>query len=301
MSGGIDKLIVLTDKIEGPFLDLAREEGSARYGYGNVIDLRQTRYNFPVVLYCDGRHNGKHKIEVVGVARLGLRRARQILKIIVGHLSAARIYRIDLCTDIFGLWVWDLAEVVCVSRTQNFKIYNNRGGASFYVQNSAQKTIVLYDKVKQLASKGDPLADAFGSGEHLTRIEVQLKGRGVPFKKIHHLHRYAAIDLLGGLHFRQLKRLQDDARPLHLLAAGRLRGLIHKYGLQAVKKRFSSSQWAYFEKTLFRVLKAEEIPDLRVRLKRSIEDWLENRIRFPRGRKGQRKVGVLEDVCRVIG
>jgi hypothetical protein len=150
MSCGIDKLILLSDKIEKEFLNLARKEGSARGGYGHVIDLRQTHYNLPVVLYCDGRHNGKHKIEVVGVAGLGLRRTRKILKMILGHLSAARIYRIDLCTDIPGLWVWDLAEVVLVSRSQNFKIYNNRGGVTFYLKSSADKTVMLYDKIKQL-------------------------------------------------------------------------------------------------------------------------------------------------------
>lgn len=283
MSCGVDKLVLLSDQIEKVFLELAREQGSARGGYGYVIDLRRTRYNFlPIVLYCDGRHNGKHKIEVAGVATLGLRKTKEILKIILGHLSAARIYRIDLCTDIMGLWVWDLAEVVLVSRSQNFKIYNNRGGVSFYLQNSAHKTILLYDKVKQLAAKGDHPADTFRPGEHLTRIEVQLKGRGVPFKKLRHLHRYADVDLLGQLHLRRLKRLRDDAKPLHLLAAGGLRRLVHKYGLHAARKRFSPSHWAYFEKTLFRVLEGEEIPDLRVRLKRSIEDWLDNRIRFPR-------------------
>jgi hypothetical protein len=104
----------------------------------------------PVILHCDGRHNGIHKVEFVGVARLGLRQTRKILKMILGHLSAARIYRIDLCTDIPGLWVWDLAEVVLVSRSQNFKIYNNRGGVTFYLKSSADKTVMLYDKIKQL-------------------------------------------------------------------------------------------------------------------------------------------------------
>lgn len=282
MPGGIDKLILLSDQVEAVFLYLAREQGSARGGYGHVIDLRQTRHQFPVILYCDGRHNGKHKIELVGVARLGLRRTREILKMILGHLSAALIYRIDLCTDILGLRVWDLAEVVFVSRSQNFKIYNNRGGVTFYLKGSAYKTILLYDKVKQLKAKGDPLADTFSPDEYLTRIEVQLKGRGVPFKKIRHLHRYADVDLLGLLNFKRLKRLRDDAKPLHLLAAAGLRRLIHKYGLHAARKRFSPSQWSYIEKTLFRTLEGEEIPDLRRRLKRSIEDWLEGRIRFAR-------------------
>lgn len=74
-----------------------------------------------------------HKIELVGVARLGLRRTRKILKILLSHFSGARIYRIDLCTDIPGLWVWDLAGIAIVARSQNFKIYNNRAGATFYL------------------------------------------------------------------------------------------------------------------------------------------------------------------------
>jgi hypothetical protein len=282
MPCGIDKLILLSNKIKKVFLDLAREEGFARYGYKNVIDLRQTRHELPIILYCDGRHDGIHKIELVGVARLGLRRTRTILKMILGDLSAARIYRIDLCTDISGLWVWDLAAVILVSRSQNFRIFNNRSGVSFYLQNSAHKTILLYDKMKQLAAKGDPLADTFRRGEYLTRIEVQLKGRGVPFKKMRHLHRYADVDLLGQLHLRRLKRLRDDAKPLHLLAAAGLRRLIYKYGLHAARKRFSPSQWSYIEKILFRTLEGEEIPNLGLRLKRSVNDWLENRIRFPR-------------------
>jgi len=61
---------------------------------------------------------------------------------ILGHLSAARIYRIDLCTDIPGIWVWDLAEMVIVSRTQNFRIHNNRGGASFYLSQKVEPEIV---------------------------------------------------------------------------------------------------------------------------------------------------------------
>ena len=111
---------------------------------------------------------------------------------------------------------------------------------------------------------------------------MQLKCRGVPFKKIRHLHRYADVDLLGGLRLRKLRRLRDDGKPLHLLAAGGLRRLIRKYGLQATKKQFSPPHWAYIEKTLLRVLEGEEIPDLGLPLKRSIEDWLEDRIRFPR-------------------
>jgi len=284
MAGGIDKLELLTKCVRKRFRALARRKGSRRKGYLHVVDLRNTHYKLPVILHCDGCYNGIHKIEVVGVAQLGLRRTRQILKQVLPNLVAARIYRIDVCTDVPGIWVWDLAERMFVSRTQNFQIINKRGGASFYLQKSSDKTIVLYDKIKQYRAIGDPMAHLFRPGDHLTRIEVQLKGHGVPFKKIRDLHRYVDVDFLEQVHFRKLRALRDDAKPLHLLAAAQLQHLTQKYGLLATKKRFSPSQWAYIERTLFQVLEGKEIPDLRFRLKRSIEDWLENRLRFPRSR-----------------
>ena len=284
MAGGVDKLVLLTRHIRKPFRRLARREGVWHKGFQHVVDLRTTRYQLPVILHCDGYYNGFHKIEFVGVARLGLRLTRKILKMIVYRLSAVRIYRIDLCTDVLGLFVWDLADRVHVSRVQNFRIINNRGGASFYLQNSPDKTILLYDKIKQYAAKRDPMAHLFQPGDQLTRIEVQLKGNGVPFKKIRDLHRYMEVDFLERVRFRKLRALRKGAKPLHLLAAAHLRHLIQRYGLHATKKRFSPSQWAYIEKTLFQTLEGKEIPDLRLRLKRSIEDWLENRIRFPRCR-----------------
>lgn len=282
MADGIDKLILLSDSITEDFLSLARGEGSPKYGYKHVIDLRESRHELPVVLYCDGRRNGIHKLDIVGVANLGLQGTLRVLRPILGRLSLARIYRIDLCADIAGICVWDLAEIAIVSRTQNFQIHNTRGGASLYLRNSADKTILIYDKAKQFAAKGNSLATVLGPNEPLTRIEVQLKGRGVPFRKIHDLYRYADLDLVEGLKLLELRPLRHDAKPLHLLAAGRLRHLIHRYGLQGTKKRFSPSHWAYIEKALFCTLEGPRLPDLRHRLKRSIQNWLQNRIRFPR-------------------
>jgi len=285
LSAGVDKLELLTRRIEKPFLNLAREEGFQRSGYKNVIDLRQTRYKLPVILHCDGWHGGIHKIQLIGVARLGLRRARRLLGTILGDLSFVRIYRIDLCTDIPGIYVGDLAETVLVSRVQNFRIYKKRGGLSFYLQNSANKTILIYDKLKQLAATKNPRATAYGPGERLTRIEVQLKGSAVPFKKLRHLRRYADVDLLENLEFRTLKNMTSGEKPLHRLASAGLRQSISQIGLQATKKKFASSEWAYLERLFLEEMgNSEEVLDIRSRLKRSIEDWLENRIRFPRYR-----------------
>jgi integrase len=97
---------LLSNTIEKAFLDLAREERSARGGNGHVINLRQTRYNLPVVLYCDGRHNGIHKIELVGVARMGLRRTRKI-----GRPNAMRLRAFILTLRYTELRIGDVTSL----------------------------------------------------------------------------------------------------------------------------------------------------------------------------------------------
>jgi len=141
----------------------------------------------------------------------------------------------------------------------------------------------LYDKAKQLAAKGSLWAGMLDRNDELTRLEVQLRGAGVPFKKIRNLHRYADVDLLASVEFRKLKKLQAGRKPLHGLAAGHLEHLISQYGLHATKKRFSAPQWAYIEKLFFRHAQRNEVPDIRAHMKKSIRDWLNDRIRFPRG------------------
>jgi hypothetical protein len=207
VSGGVDKLIVLSPSIEDVFHDLARKQGVRKWGYGHVLDLRQTDHKLPIVLYCDGMSDGRHKMEVVGIARLGLRRTRKLLKKVLGHLSKARIYRIDLCVDLLGVSVWDLAAIFSVSRAQNYRIFRKRGAVSFYVQNSTNKTIVLYDKAREQLAKGNIWANMLQLGDDLTRVEVRLTGRAVPFKKIRHLHHYADINFLANVRFRRLAPL----------------------------------------------------------------------------------------------
>jgi len=282
MSGGIDKLIVMSNTIEKVFLHLAREEGFARGGYGNVIDLRKSRHNLPIILHCDGRRNGMHKIEMVGVAHLGLRRTRKALKMILGDLSAARIYRIDLCTDILGISVWDLAKICSINRVQNYKIYRSRGSVSCYLQCSAHKRIVLYDKARQLKAQDNVSENFLAEDDELARIEVQFSGGDVPFKELRDLHRYAEIDLLPGMEFRRLIRLHSGAKPLHRLAFAGLEHSVKRYGLHATRKRFSSPEWAYVMRLFLPMIDDAPLIDIRRRLKRSVEDWLEDRFRFPR-------------------
>jgi hypothetical protein len=282
MSGGVDKLILLATFIADEFLQLARERGVRKWGYRYVINLLETSFALPLILFCDGLRDGRHKVEVLGVARLGLLRTRRLLRKVLGHLSGARIYRIDLCTDILGVPVHDLADMFSISRVQNIKIFRKRGAWSFYLQNSAHKTVVLYDKAKQLRATRNPAADMLGPNDQLSRIEVQLSGPAVPFRKIRHLHRYAEIDLFPDVKFRRLKSLPSTAKPLHRLATVGLQRLIQKYGLQATKKQFSPPEWEYIEKLFLQGVETELRLDISGRMKKSIEDWLEDRIRFPR-------------------
>lgn len=281
MSGGVDKLIVLSPSIKDVFHDLARKQGIRKWGYGHVLDLRQTDHKLPIILYCDGMNDGRHKLEVVGVSRLGLRRTRKLLKKVLGHLSKARIYRIDLCVDLLGISVWDLAAIFSVSSAQNYRIYRKRGAVSFYVQNSTDKTIVLYDKAREQLAKGNIWANMLQPGDDLTRVEVRLTGRAVPFKKINHLHRYADINFLANVRFRRLAPLSKHTKPLHILAAGFLRDQISSFGLQAVKRQFTPQHWAYIEKILFQAVQGDEVPDIRRLMSKAVDDWLNDRVRFP--------------------
>jgi hypothetical protein len=279
---GVDKLLLLATTIEEPFYTLARGEGERRYRYKHVLDLSKTDHRLPVVLHCDGIRNGIHKIEVQAVARLGLTRTREILKPLLGKLSRAWIYRVDFCTDLLGVSVWEMAAACSVRQVQNYRIFRKRGAVSFYLQCSANRTLVLYDKARELAAKGSPWVGKLRRNDELTRVEVQLRGAAVPYKKIRHLDRYADVELLAGLEFRRLKTVSADAKPLHLLAAAYLRDQIAQYGLQAVRKRFGSAQWPYIERIFFDNVRPHRIPNVRRRLRKSIEDWLEDRVRFPR-------------------
>jgi hypothetical protein len=142
---GVDKLIVLSGSISEPFYELARQGGINKWGYKYVIDLRLPPNRLPAILFCEGIHNGRHKVVVVGVASLGRRRAVGIIRKITGHLSGVRIYRIDFCVDLFGVSVWDLARVCYIGRAQGYQIYRTRKGDTVYLQRTGARTVLIYD------------------------------------------------------------------------------------------------------------------------------------------------------------
>lgn len=282
MSAGVDKLELLCTSIAELFHQLASDKGVRKWNYRRVLDLRQTDHKLPIIVYCDGVFDGRHKVEVIGVARVGHSRTLKILEEVIDDLSKVRICRIDFCADLPGISVWDMARICCVGPSQNYQIYRNRTGDTVYLQRSKAKTIMLYDKKRRLRAKHDSRIAMLEPDEELTRIEVQLKGAGVPFKKLRHINRYADLDLLAGLKLRHLIPIASHTKPLRAMAAANLADQIEEYGLHAALKRFPSSQRAYMKKLFLEDIDGNDVPDIRGQMRRGIEDWLQDRIRFPR-------------------
>ena len=144
-----------------------------------------------------------------------------------------------------------------------------------------KKTILIYDRLALLRNTRDPQAQLYQVGDDLTRLEIQLKGKGVPFPRLSQLSHYADLDLLHDVRFTEF-RMSDDLSALKRLAAERLLFMIQEFGLQATSKRYSSGLWLRLKKLLLANVREEPSLDLGVVLKKSTRDWLENRLRYPR-------------------
>lgn len=282
MAAGVDKLVLLRCSIKRSFQQLARKKGMRKWGYRHVIDLRAEDEKLPIRLYCDGIHTGIDKIEFIDVADFGLRRTLEHLKVVADNPSAAKIYRIDCCVDIWDVAAWDLARIGFMSGSQNFKLYKCRGAVSLYLQHSKNKKILLYDKARELKAHRSPSALVLPPGVELTRIEVQLSGPDVPFRRIYDISRYAEVNLLDGVKFGRLRSTSDGKRLLHSMAAAHFIGECEKFGLHATLKQYPSSHRAYLQKLFVEEVKDNEVPDIGRLLRKAIEDWLEGRVRFPR-------------------
>jgi len=263
------------------FLDLAREEGEPRFGYRAFVDLRECEVDLPARLYCHGKYTGIHKLELVGTAFLGLPRAREVVESVFPHLSRVKISRIDLALDILGISAWKLAMNCRIPTVQNFRLFRSRAAVSMYLRASNDQTLLIYDRGRQLRRIRHPLARVLHTDDCLSRVEVQFKRR-VPFKRFLDLERYADIDLLGNLEFAKLTVPREGWTPAQQLACEGLRYRVAKFGLQAVSKQFSSSEWAAIKKAYLKPMKGVRFPNLEALMRKSNADWFAGRIRFPR-------------------
>ena len=283
---GVDKFVALSPTVSEYFDELAQEKGVRRGGYSHVVDLRQQVPALPAVLYRGGIHNGWHKLEIVGVARIGRQQTLKIVKAVFGHLSRVKICRIDFCVDLLGVSVWELARICFLGRAQNYHVYRTRKGDTLYLQRSKTRVVEIYDRGKVLRASQDPWAQMLRRNEDLTRVEVQLRGPGVLFRCPRDLDRYAEVNLLPHLRFRRLVS-KNNKKPLRSMAAAYLASEVDQFGIHAVLKRFPSAQRAYIQKLFTEDVGDRLLPDIRRKLRHAIRDWLNDRIRFPRFLDGQ--------------
>jgi hypothetical protein len=279
-----DKLDLLSYRVGSEYLRYALEEGKHKWGYASVVDLSKTSANLPVILYCKGFRDGVHKIQFLDVAHLGLTRVQEITERIFGGADRdIRIARVDWCVDFLGIPLLDLALYCRLGRVQNCSVIRSRTGTTFYLRKSKQCTVLLYDKVQQLRSIGSSLSKFFAPNNHLTRVEIQLRGGGLPFRKFVDIERYKDIDLLPNISFWEFGRKRDGLTIADSLAAEGLLRQISEFGLQMTAKRYTAQEWAYINQKY--LAPAANFPDINRLMRKSVRDWLEDRIRFPRLKK----------------
>jgi hypothetical protein len=279
----LDKLTLLSKIINSRFAAVAGKEGQPAGGYASVVDLRKTKYELPARLFCKGRYSGIHKLEIIGVARLGLPRTQEIVECIFPNLHRVNVYRIDLAVDLPGFSPWFFVTNSRISHRQNYALYRSRGAVSYYLQFSKQRKIVFYDRLRLLRQQNNPLAKMFGADDELTRFEIQMMGAAVPFRRFVDLHLYADIKPLAHLHFRKVI-VAGGRSPAKRLAGYGLNWLISKYGQQATSRMFSPPEWAALRKVYLESTEHPEFPAIQSMMRRSIRRWLEGKIVFPRVR-----------------
>jgi len=279
-----DKLILLCPWLRKSIRKLVKEGGFPIGRYRNFLDLSKTDPSLPVRLSCGGSINNVNKIELNGVAKLGLTRTREIIESICGGTSRVKIYRIDWAVDILDISPSQLAASCRFQGIQSSAFFQSRLGTTYYPHRSKERTVLIYDKLKLLRSRHNPAANGYKQDQQLTRLEVQFRGKGVPIRSFDDIRGYGDIDLLKGMKLVRLRHPPQNAKPQEVLIFEALNGLIDQIGLQNTAKRFSSSQWAYLQKRYFEADAHDEIPDVRRLLTKSARDWLADIIRFPRSK-----------------
>lgn len=278
----IDALHLLSPRINKKFSDIALENGRPTRGYERCVDLREQEPKLPARLYFNGRHTPVHKLELIGVARLGLPLTQQIVETVFPDLKRVTIYRIDCCVDLLGKNVWHFAESCHIPRVQNYRLFRNRGAVSIYLQASKNRTVVFYDKGRERQAKKSPMAAILMPGDSLTRFEMRFQGSGVPVRDFLRIEAYAEMDFVANIRFARLRVPSNKSTPMELLKAEGVRALVRRYGQQMAFKSFPPAEAAYLKKKFLKPSDGAEAVELNRRIRKSVADWMAGRIRYPR-------------------
>ena len=279
------KLVLLCKNVLPWYSEMAGLLGKQVGGYSRYFDLRKLEERLPVRLYCGGIYNGIDKLQFDDeIANLGLTRTQEIVRTICGTLRGIRISRLDWCVDV-GMPLLDLALYCQLRRAQNCAFIHSRTGPTVYLGRSKARVIYMYDKCRQLEAKGDPIAKNFDLMGPWTRVEVQYKGGGLPFRKFRNIERYAKLDMLADIAFWEVGRKRDGLSPTQTLAAEGLLRRIEEDGLQVALKSFYPQERAHILSRFLRPADESSFPDLNELMRKSVREWLSDVIRFPRLRK----------------
>lgn len=278
----VDKVEGLSDSVKRTYRKLAEEHGKPQGGYSRFLDLRKTPQSLPALLYCGGIHNGVNKLQFTDAARLGLSGVRKITEEVLGDSRFVRIARLDLCLDLWDVPAHDLAVYCRIARAQNCSVEKSRSGVTFYLRRSKQHVVLVYDRLARLrAIRRSPLDYPPGI-EHVARLEVQLRGRALPFRNFRDIERYSDIDVLSGISFWKCGFKAEGLTTTAALAAEALLSMINDYGLQVTSKRFSPQTWMYLQNKFLIPASPSSIPNLKRLMRKSIREWMKDHIRYPR-------------------
>ncbi|HSY59120.1 MAG TPA: hypothetical protein VK795_06135 [Terriglobales bacterium] len=248
-----------------------------RYRYSNWLDLRKVHPTLQAFLFYNHQPTMKHKLVLIGVGKLGRTLTGRIISQVFPQLDGVRIHRIDFCVDLFGVSVMSLAENIFAPGTHNFRIYKSQDGISHYFQCSGRRTVLAYDKVRS-----DKALRTSNLDLEIARLEVQLRGKGVPIRDFRDIHRYLEFDVLGPLEVRRVIAAFDATKPTSFLAARGFRSVVSEYGLDGALKLFPSSNRSFLKEKYLGAPLKDQLSSLAIGLRKGTSDWLADRIRFPR-------------------
>ena len=283
-----DKLVVLSPTIIERFQAIAEQEGVPTSGYMKRVNLGATsllEIPVPAVLYYKGKYTGAHKLSIENVANLGLTQTRNIICQVFGSEPDIRLLRLDWCLDIPDISVLDFALYCRLAGAQSCAFEKSRKGVTFYLRRSRQVSLLIYDRIARLRAIRDQSARYYSDSDRITRIEIQLKSKGLPFRMFSEIERYAELNLLSEVSFWKFGRKRNGLKPTAALAAEGLLRKIQDHGMQAASKMYPAQTWANLQKRYLVPASHSAFPNLNEQMKNSIRDWLNDRIRFPRFKK----------------
>ena len=152
-----DKLVLRNHKLSSRFLKLAEQKGKPTF---LLFSLHRPEHDLPgisgvpTLWWIPQRQS---EITLRDVAHLGYTRCKEIAAEIFGASDWTRIMRVDWCVDL-DIPLLDLALYCRLKRSAVCLVVRSRTGITFYLRRSKARTVMMYDKWRQLQAIRHPIA-----------------------------------------------------------------------------------------------------------------------------------------------